>query len=750
MITENSSSEEGGDARLLLQNSFALLQKSEFEKADAMLAKAYELQPNNADVLNLLGIRSYQKQQFESALALLYKANLVAPHSAQTLGNIGLVYNALEKYSEALRFFDLSIAVDERIPETHNNRGNALKGLSNDQEAFEAYEKAISLRPNYAEALNNQGVIFLEAKKLPEANSLFERAIEANPNFAIAYNNLGNALTQLGNYEFAFQYFERAIQLHPNYIDAYINFGNSLKKFKAYSEAVDCYQHALTIEPRNALIFNLLGDTYYEVGDADLAKTYYAKSLELNPNNYEVRLALTVAQIPKVYRDQDEVSESRRAFIQQLEFLKADNDLIWTSQANEKILSRHPFYLAYQDANNEAILSKFGEISVQLAQLVHKNIAPPQKPIGSPSKIRVGIVSHYFSNHPVWHAITKGLVSQLNPDLFELLLFNTNGSEDPETMLAKSKGEYFYLNQSVVDSAQFIKNQNLDALLYPEIGMDTISRALSCLRLAPLQIAAWGHPETSGLPTIDCYLSADLFETSTSDLYYSEELIRLPNLGTYIEFPTVQKTDVDLIRLGINPDEPMLICAGSPSKYTPEHDHIFTDIAGRLGSCQFIFFDFEENLTLILKDRLKTAFSNSNLEIAQFVHFIPFLKKEEFHSLMQKAHLYLDTIGFSGFNTAMQALLCDLPIITIEGEFMRGKLASGILHRMGMPDLICHSTEEYIDRVLVLIQNKDAHNKYKSQISKNLHTIFNDLEPIRKLETLLLGQAKKLAIHTPK
>ena len=746
MITENSSSEEGEDARLLLQNSFALLQKSEFAKADTLLTKAYALQPNNADVLNLLGIRLYQKQQFENALALWHKANLLAPHSAQTLGNIGIVYNALEKYSEALHFFDLSISADEHIPETHNNRGNALKGLSNDQEAFEAYEKAISLRPNYAEALNNQGVIFLEAKKLPEANSLFERAIEANPNFAVAYNNFGNALTQLGNYEFAFQCFERAIQLHPNYIDAYINFGNSLKKFKAYSEAIHCYQHALTIDSRNAMIFNLLGEVYYEIGDADLAKTYYAKSLELNPNNYEARLALTVAQIPKVYRDQAEVSESRRTFIEQLKFLKADGDPAWISQANEKMLSRHPFYLAYQDANNEAILSEFGKINVQLAQLIQKDIAPPQKPIESPSKIRVGIVSNHFSNHPVWHAITKGLVSQLNPDLFELLLFNTNGSEDTETIIAKSNGEYFYLNQSVTDSAQFIRNQNLDALLYPEIGMDTVSRALSCLRLAPLQIAAWGHPETSGLPTIDCYLSADLFETSTSDLFYSEELIRLPNLGVYVEFQAVKTVDVNLLGLGINTDAPILICAGSPSKYAPEHDHIFTETARQLGSCQFIFFDFEENLTLILKERLRTAFSNSNLEMTQFVHFIPFLKKEEFHGLMQKAHLYLDTIGFSGFNTAMQALLCDLPIITIEGEFMRGKLASGILRRMGMPDLICQSTTEYIDRAVEFIQNQGMRNKYKKQISKNLHIIFADQEPIRSLETLLLKRTQKRLI----
>ena len=736
-------SEEQKEARLLFQNSFALLQQGEIEKADMLLTKAHKTDPSNVDVLNLLGIRSYQKQSFKDALELLHEANLLAPHSAQTLGNIGLVYIALESYSEALHFFDLSIAADGSIPETHNNRGNAFKGLLKNPEALASYEKAISLRPNYAEALNNQGVIYLEVGQLPEAVSLFERAIYINSHFAIAYNNLGNALTQLKNYELAFQCFERATQLNPQYLDAYINFGNSLKKCKLYSGAIKCYQHTLSIDPHNAIVFNLLGEIHHEMGDADLAKTYYAKSLELNPNNLEVQLALAVAQIPKVYKNQLETLGSREALIKQIEFLQIKQQHVYESKVEERVLYRHPFYLAYQDTNNEPILSQFGAISVQLAQCIQKKITPPSQSPRSHSKIRLGIASNYFSNHPVWHAITKGWVNHLNPDLFKIFLFNTNGTEDDETIAAKLNTEYFNCNGSVLKTAQLIRNQDIDVLLYPEIGMDTVSRALACMRLAPLQIAAWGHPDTTGLPTIDCYLSAELFENSTSDLFYSEELIKLPNLGTYVEFEPGQNSDVNFVAPGINPNLPILICAGSPSKYAPEYDHVLTDIAKRLGACQFIFFDFEENLTSILKERLRMVFSNSNLEMTQFVHFVPFLKKEEFHDLMQKAHLYLDTIGFSGFNTAMQALLCDLPIITIEGEFMRGKLASGILHRIGLSDLVCHSTSEYIDQVVELIQNQHKRNDYRNQISKNLHVVFNDLEPIRALETLLIDRTKK-------
>jgi predicted O-linked N-acetylglucosamine transferase (SPINDLY family) len=185
------------------------------------------------------------------------------------------------------------------------------------------------------------------------------------------------------------------------------------------------------------------------------------------------------------------------------------------------------------------------------------------------------------------------------------------------------------------------------------------------------------------------------------------------------------------------------LCAGSPSKYNPNHDAVFTEIAKRLGQCQFIFFDFDENLTAILRERLQATFAHAQLDANQYLRFIPFLKKAEFYGLMQKADLYLDTIGFSGFNTAMQALICDLPVVTIEGERMRGRLASAILNRIGVSDLICQSDTAYIDLVVELIQNQQLLNMYKDKIAKSKNLLFDDLEPIRALEDFLVQQIRK-------
>ncbi|MBU3547653.1 glycosyltransferase family 41 protein [Polynucleobacter sp. P1-05-14] len=743
-MSNYSHQEAREQSQLIFQNGLRLLQQGKSEEADSFFLEAHLLDVKNVDVLNILGIRAYQKNEYQNALRFLNSANELAPHSAQTLSNLGLTHNALLDFQSALECFDLAITSNPNIPETHNNRGNALKGLDRNLEAIGAYQQALLLRPDYAEAFSNQGVIILEEGSPQKAIPLFEKALALNTNLSAAWNNLGNALTQLDLYQDAFQCFERALQINSSYLDACLNFGNSLKKAKQFNTAIDCYQHALKINSHHPQTYYLLGEIYYDTGDADLAKTYLAKSLELNPQNIEAQFALAIAQLPKVYKSKEELQESRKTFTRQLDILEGTTSKRGAAGKIEGLLGKHPFYLAYQDENNVSLLSQYGKICVEHAKIIQNSLIQSAVTAEDSQKIKVGIVSQYFCKHPVWDAITKGWVMSLNPDQFEIQIFNTNGVEDGETEFAKEKtANYINCGNSVQRAAQVIAKQNLDVLLYPEIGMDMTSKALACLRLAPVQIASWGHPETTGIPTIDFYLSAKLLEPQNAQSLYSEALVRLPNLGTYIQQEKVVAMAPDLASLGIDPTLPILLCAGSPSKYDPNHDSIFVEIAKRLGQCQFIFFDFDENLTALLKERLQTAFANAKLDASQFLRFIPFLRKEEFYGLMQKAALYLDTIGFSGFNTAMQALICDLPIVTIEGSRMRGRLASAILNRIGLEDLVCQSNSAYVDLVVELIQNQHLLNSYKEKIAESKTILFDDLEPIRALEDFLIQQIRQ-------
>jgi len=737
------SPEKRSLAQAMFQDACAALTVGDHDKADGFLLDALQLDPENPEVLNFLGIRSYERKDFANALNFLNQANQIAPDSAQTLNNLGLVYIELFQFEEANHFYRLALASNPNIPEVHNNYGNALKGLKKNREALDAYRQAISLRPNYAEAHSNCGVIFLEQGQIQEAIHSFERSIDANPHSSITFNNLGNALTQLKEYENAFQCFERALQINPKYLDACLNFGNSLKKSKQYSAAIDCYQHALQLNSSNAKTFYLLGEIYYEIGESALAKTYYAKCLELDPLDVESKFALLIAQIPKVSVSISDAEKSRESFAQELQALEHCYVSKQNAEVTASILARHPFYLAYFEDNNRDLLSKYGDLCISQAKELQNEIDMILRSPQSSKKFRIGIVSNYLSNHPVWNAITKAWVDKLNPEIFELHLFNTNGVEDIETNWAKLKvASYINCKKSLSDTAQLIKRQNIDVLLYPEIGMDATSKALACLRLAPIQVASWGHPETSGLPTIDFFLSAELFETDEATRYYRENLIRLPGIGTNYAFKAGLITMPDLAKLGIENNAPILICAGSPSKYAPKNDYIFIEIAKNLKKCQFIFFNFEENLTEILQIRLQQVFLDAGLNAREYIRFIPFLQQEEFYGLLHKADLYLDTIGFSGFNTAMQAIACNLPIVTLEGKFMRGRLASALIHKLGLHELACESKEAYIKLVTDLIQNPTLVNSYKETISRAKACLSEDLSPLRVLEQFLTQQAE--------
>jgi predicted O-linked N-acetylglucosamine transferase (SPINDLY family) len=108
---------------------------------------------------------------------------------------------------------------------------------------------------------------------------------------------------------------------------------------------------------------------------------------------------------------------------------------------------------------------------------------------------------------------------------------------------------------------------------------------------------------------------------------------------------------------------------------------------------------------------------------------------------MKHADVFMDTIGFSGFNTAMQAVDCALPIVTREGSFMRGRFASGILKMMKLPELIADSDESYIELVVRIAENSLYRNQIINKMNEMRHVLYDDPEPIRAFENFLLSTA---------
>lgn len=182
----------------------------------------------------------------------------------------------------------------------------------------------------------------------------------------------------------------------------------------------------------------------------------------------------------------------------------------------------------------------------------------------------------------------------------------------------------------------------LDILIYPEIGMDATTVRLSALRLAPKQLASWDHPITTGLPTIDGFVSAQAFEPEQAAAHYAEKLIVLPRLGcAYRAYDTVPAR-VDLASLSIAPGDRVLLCAGNPFKYAPRDDALLVDIARRCSPCKLVFFgEAGDAKPAMLEKRLRSAFDAAEVSFDRHVRFIPWQTQGAFFGLLRQADVLL-------------------------------------------------------------------------------------------------------------
>jgi predicted O-linked N-acetylglucosamine transferase (SPINDLY family) len=606
-----------------------------------------------------------------------------------------------------------------------------------------AYREVLRHDAGNVDCLHFLGFIAYQQMRHDEAIELISRALALNPANARAQQNLGNAYQALGRHGEAAARFERAIALAPELLEAHYNLGIARRELGQRDAAADCFREVLRLNPDSADAHYCLGHLHADEDRVAAAATSFRSALALRPDFAEARWSLALGGIPQVYSAGEDPAEARAAFSASLGELERWSEGARGAAAAAAVGAMQPFSLAYDEAPNRELLERYGRLCARLMGEWRAAQGLPEAPSRrAGGRMRVGVVAAQFHDHSVWHALIKGWFRELDGARFELHAFHIGSRSDRETSCARAAAESFVHGARPLRGwVDAILATQPDALIYPEIGMDPTALRLASLRLAPLQLAAWGHPETTGLPTVDGFLSAEDFEPAGAQANYAERLIPLPHLGCSLEPRRSSAPAVDSGALGFERDGPMLVCPGVPFKYAPRHDWIFPELAQRLGRCRFLFFTHSNaRLSQRLHERLRAAFAARGLDSDRHITFLPWLSKAAFQGLMSGADAYLDTIGFSGFNTALQAAECGLPVVTREGRFMRGRLASGILKRLGLAELVAPSEQGYVELAERIVRDRAYRAHVAARMTEGLPALFADRAPIAALERTLAGQ----------
>ena len=463
-----------------------------------------------------------------------------------------------------------------------------------------------------AEELFHEGAAHAQSGRLAEAIDAWERAVELRPDLAEAHFNLGAAHRDRGELPEALEAYRRAAELRPNWADAQLAFGALLRELGRPDAAVEHLSQALALQPDLAEAHMELGNALTPTGDWRAALGHYQRAMRLRPEDAKARWAHAMAQLPALEEPGVDSDERRSAFARELAGLEEWLRARPRADAYAAVAVHQPFFLAYQEKPNRELLARYGQLCAGLMRdwQARAGLEPRATRRGGP--IRVGIVSAHVYHHSVWSVPTRGWVERLSRRRFfrrrfELHLFHLGAQRDTETRFAQSQAAFFEQGVHGFEYwAERIHAAALDVLIYPEVGMDATTARLAALRLAPVQAVSWGHPETSGLPTMDYYLSAAALEPPDAQANYTERLLALPGVGAWI--PRIARPTAT--NAALPPGRPLLVCPGVPFKYSSRHDRVFTAIAARLPGAKFAFFRNEpSHLARKLEARLRNAFS---------------------------------------------------------------------------------------------------------------------------------------------
>jgi len=683
-------------------------QSGHFKEAEKLYNKILKNFPDHFQSIFLLGTLFAQIKNYKAAITLLKKAIHINPRYLDAYNNLGNVYREIESNQEAILYYKQIIKIDPKYIEAHNNLGKIYNEIEDYPEAISFFKTVIRLSSKHIEALNNLGVLFRQQGQLKEATSYYRKVLELDPEDLEALNNLGVLFRQQGKYQEALNNYEKAIKINPKYLEAYTNIGNVLKDLGKHSKAIKIFQKINKIKP-----------------------------------NYLVSHWLSLNTFPIIYKNTKELDIYRKRFeksITKINKLLDTKSNYTKKQIINALETSTNYYLHYQGKNDLELQKKYAQLIERLSQKIYPQFHKDRNKNVSSQNIKIGFISSFFRNHSV-SKVYKNWILKLDKNIYKIFVYYADNKFDQITNTIKEYADNFFNHTNVDRLINQISKDDLDVLLYLDIGMDPKMQILGSLRLAPIQCNTWGHPITSGLKNIDYFFSSQLMEKKDSQKNYSEKLINLPGIGidyNHADISNIKKTNV------LNKfNKTVFFNLQSLFKLLPQDDHIYLDILKKHPNSCFWFIQGKSTLiTSILKERVSKLFKKEGLSFKKYSYFHPRCQQNEFLGLIEQSDIILDSFNWSGCNSSLEAISLNKPIVTLPGAFMRGRHAYSFLKVLNIEETIANTKKEYVKISVKLATDSNFKNSVINKIKKNKNKLFNDEKPIRFLEEFFKNKFK--------
>jgi len=662
-----------------------LVERDCYQEAEKACKKALKLDPKQRQIRFVLaGLLAMQSNH--GAALKAYKQIKRASRTWPDIDrHIAICFLELKQFAAAKRYLAKAMALNP----TDQNALRLCVQLYLQWEKWrlldQASEALLKQIPKDSDASYGKGVALFQARQFLESEPYFMQVLKAKPDCTDAYKQLALAFERQGKVTAA----RHALKL-------------ALKQDKTMTDVLQ----------KLASLANKQGDTQ----DA-LATLKALHKLEPTPAHRVLLDLFLPANVLTIAA----VKKWRTRFTKNIDQLSRDRCRPKDPFSEVGITN---FYMPYQGLNDR--------IDQEKTAALYKGCYP-RKTKKSPgqktrdSRIRIGFLSAFFHYQSV-SLFYANMIAHLPEDFYVVVFHATPRKQDAMTAKIRRRANaYIQCPEDLQVCREQVTSENLDMLVYPEIGMHPIAYYLSMTRLAPVQCALMGHPVTTGIPTIDYYISSDLFESQSADDHYSEKLIRVGGMPVNYSRPAIPRNPKTRRQLDLPKDSHIYLCPMTLFKIHPDFDTVVAGILQKDANAAVLFFNYY-GVEAIIKKRLAKRCRKD----FDRIHFRNTASHSDFLSLLARSDVILETFPFGGGNTALMALAAGSPVVTMPTQFLRGRFCYGYYKRMDMTDCIANSPQDYVRIATRIGMDPDYRQTLRKKILSRNGVLFGNTEGVEE------------------
>jgi len=719
------------DLRQRYEQARAWHASGQFAAAERAYREVLSHVPGEAAVLRDLAWALFAQDQVQAAADQIRAAVELAPAQAEFHCDLGTMLARLKQTEPAIAAFEQSLKLAPNNLAAHFNLGNAYFRLGQTANAIASFRRATELDPQDADSRLNLGIALKDAGQLAEARNQLNESLRLRPRQSAAWIQFGSIASMEGEFPQAIDCFGQAAAQAP--ADAAPHFQRALahRSCNDLEGAITALQRALALQPDHPGAQRLLGECYEAEGRLELAREVFSAA-QRNASDDGLRIKSALV-LPVILDSAEQLGEVRARLDLELTALEAQSLRIDDPPASIGVPAPQLAYHGEQDRGfQKRIASLVLKAAPQLGFVAPHCDGRRVGPHGK--RIRLGFFSANLRAHTIGK-LNCGLIEQLNREQFEVMVFGMSSPSDPlARRIAAAAAAQVTLPRDLAGAVGKVSECELDALIYTDIGLESFSYYLAHARLAPVQCVTWGHPLTTGIETLDYFISSAELDHEDATEHYTEQLVRLPHLSNYYFRPAAPLSTKTREDFGLTRQAHVYGCLQSAFKLHPDDDRVFGEILrGDPDGVLAILAGNFPHWTELLRRR----FERTMPDVISRIRFVPHQTPDDFARLLSLCDVLLDPQHFGGGETSYQSFAVGTPVVARQGRYLRSRITSALYRWMGLDDAIVITSEALVRRALLLGRDVAARNAARDQILAVNGTIYENPAGVRELETFL-------------